>query len=425
MSQTQNTPPISNLGTRLKSLFTHAKYTDCSFMVENSIVNCHKLILASASPVFEAMFYGPLAEKSCIEIPDINYDVFESMIKFIYTDNINESMSTNIEYLIELYYCAEKYLINDLIIAILSRITMILHYSNILKALDFSVCLNLKNLTQICLNFFNNCCLNNANFAAIFIKNNNNAYHMSKSCLNLLLKERRSEKCYNLILLVKEWCRLECECLNLDYEDCVNIKCTLKDVNVPDDIFNDVVNMSSLQVTDYTFISNNSNWLSCQRTYYKAVKPFVIGYNNNDMVFVTTLRCDRFIMLKSIEINSQLLPSQPHLPSKYTENLYVKILSSEDGSVICDQKTIVLNVEYNSSLHIIFEKSIILSPDISYNIKFIWDSSAIGCEYPRNIFSAREKQTNCSFQFDKNNLDMNSIREEGSIVTGIRYAILN
>lgn len=423
MSQAQNKP--SNLGTRLKLLYTHDKFTDCSFMIENSMINSHKLILASASPVFEAMFYGPLAEKSCIEITDISYDIFESMIKFIYSDEIDDNLSTNIEYLIELHYCAEKYLINDLLVTTLNRFKHMLKYSNILQALDYSVCLNLKNLTQICLNFIKVCCLNNPNFATTFMKNDNNMYHMSKNCLNILLNEKFNENNYNLIILIKEWCRTECECLNLDFNDCVNIKFTLNDINIPDDIFNELVNARSLQITDYAFVSNDSNGISCQRTYYKAVKPFVIGHNRDDRVFITTLICDRYIALKSIEINSQLLPSQPHLPTKYTEKMYVQILSSADQNVIFEQKSIVLNVEYNSVLHIPFEKSVILAPDTSYSIKLLWDNSAIGHEYPRNIFAVNEKQTYCNFQFDKNYLNFNSIREEGSIVTGIRYAILN
>ena len=45
-------------------------FTDVTFVLDdNSELNAHKLILALASPMFEAKFYGPLADK--------NQDTFE------------------------------------------------------------------------------------------------------------------------------------------------------------------------------------------------------------------------------------------------------------------------------------------------------------------------------------------------------------
>ncbi|KAH3791323.1 hypothetical protein DPMN_144806 [Dreissena polymorpha] len=45
-------------------------------------IRCHKCILASRSPVFEAMFCGPLDEsKEIIEIPDIEESVLNSFVR--------------------------------------------------------------------------------------------------------------------------------------------------------------------------------------------------------------------------------------------------------------------------------------------------------------------------------------------------------
>lgn len=46
-------------------------------------IPAHKFILATASPVFYAMFYGPLAEKKEIEIIDIEPCIFHAMLKFV------------------------------------------------------------------------------------------------------------------------------------------------------------------------------------------------------------------------------------------------------------------------------------------------------------------------------------------------------
>lgn len=57
--------------------------------IEHRIL-AHKLILASQSPVFKAMFYGPLAEKDEIIINDVPLEVFDSMLRYAF-----ESKHTN------------------------------------------------------------------------------------------------------------------------------------------------------------------------------------------------------------------------------------------------------------------------------------------------------------------------------------------
>ena len=51
---------------------------DVTFIVgsEHEEVHAHKLILISRSPVFHAMFEGPLAEKGEVEMPDVERDTF-------------------------------------------------------------------------------------------------------------------------------------------------------------------------------------------------------------------------------------------------------------------------------------------------------------------------------------------------------------
>ncbi|KAI8128383.1 BTB/POZ and MATH domain-containing protein 3 [Lucilia cuprina] len=67
------------LSRRYEQLLTTEKYCDCVFVVgEAAKVKCHKLILATASPVFEAMFYGPISEaESFVEILDMSEEIFQ------------------------------------------------------------------------------------------------------------------------------------------------------------------------------------------------------------------------------------------------------------------------------------------------------------------------------------------------------------
>uniref|UniRef100_A0A182JF82 BTB domain-containing protein n=1 Tax=Anopheles atroparvus TaxID=41427 RepID=A0A182JF82_ANOAO len=60
------------------------------------------------------MFYGSLAEKQTVNISDINPSVFERLMDYIYAGAVDFDAMHNIEELLELYYCAEKYMIDSL-----------------------------------------------------------------------------------------------------------------------------------------------------------------------------------------------------------------------------------------------------------------------------------------------------------------------
>uniref|UniRef100_A0A1A9Z5U1 BTB domain-containing protein n=1 Tax=Glossina pallidipes TaxID=7398 RepID=A0A1A9Z5U1_GLOPL len=89
------------------------KWSDCRFLVgtppNQHIIAGHKLILAMASPVFECMFFGQMADKSDpIIIPDVQPDAFQSMMEYIYSDRIN---ITSFDKACELCYVAKKYML--------------------------------------------------------------------------------------------------------------------------------------------------------------------------------------------------------------------------------------------------------------------------------------------------------------------------
>ena len=64
-------------------MFDNDLFSDVKFVVAKAVgereskhvVSAHKLVLSISSPVFEAMFYGELAETGdTIELPDCEYD---------------------------------------------------------------------------------------------------------------------------------------------------------------------------------------------------------------------------------------------------------------------------------------------------------------------------------------------------------------
>lgn len=66
-------------------LLQTGQWSDCTFVVgvepHQITFRAHKLILASASPVFEAMFFGGMAEKDApIKILDVQPSAFKLLL---------------------------------------------------------------------------------------------------------------------------------------------------------------------------------------------------------------------------------------------------------------------------------------------------------------------------------------------------------
>ena len=54
------------------------------------VIPAHKFILAIGSPVFEAMFYGGLADtKDTIELPDCDHESLLELFRYMYSDEVN------------------------------------------------------------------------------------------------------------------------------------------------------------------------------------------------------------------------------------------------------------------------------------------------------------------------------------------------
>lgn len=67
-------------------LLQSGQWSDCTFLVgaepHQVVIAGHKLILAMASPVFEAMFYGGMAERNDpIPILDVQPEAFRALLE--------------------------------------------------------------------------------------------------------------------------------------------------------------------------------------------------------------------------------------------------------------------------------------------------------------------------------------------------------
>ncbi|XP_015766362.1 PREDICTED: BTB/POZ domain-containing protein 6-like [Acropora digitifera] len=112
----------STIRERTKFMLNNDLFSDVKFVVRKSdseseseskkVIPVHKFVLSIGSPVFEAMFYGDLAEtRDSIELPDCEYDSLMELFRYLYSDEVNLSGSN----VMGVLYLAKKYIVPSLV----------------------------------------------------------------------------------------------------------------------------------------------------------------------------------------------------------------------------------------------------------------------------------------------------------------------
>lgn len=73
---------------RLSSLYDSGLYSDCSFIVEGTEIQAHRLVLALASPYMERMFLGPEPPTEPVEVP-YSLRVMQLVLRHCYLQDID------------------------------------------------------------------------------------------------------------------------------------------------------------------------------------------------------------------------------------------------------------------------------------------------------------------------------------------------
>ena len=142
---------------RTKFMLNNDLFSDVKFVVRKSnsdfeseskqVIPAHKFVLSISSPVFEAMFYGELAETSgCIELPDCEYNSLLELFRFMYSDEVNLSGSN----VMEIFYLAKKYMVPSLVDKCSEYVQSNLHPSNVLSILPLAEKYDDKTLVDRC-----------------------------------------------------------------------------------------------------------------------------------------------------------------------------------------------------------------------------------------------------------------------------------
>uniref|UniRef100_A0A7N0ZQL4 BTB domain-containing protein n=1 Tax=Kalanchoe fedtschenkoi TaxID=63787 RepID=A0A7N0ZQL4_KALFE len=127
------------------------KCSDITFFVEAKPFYAHKVCLLASSDAFHAMFNGGYREKSAsdVEIPNVKWDVFELMMRYIYTGHVNVSSSVAQDLLV----VADQYLIDGLKKLCESAIAKDICFDNLEQFYELSETFNAKILKRSCLQF--------------------------------------------------------------------------------------------------------------------------------------------------------------------------------------------------------------------------------------------------------------------------------
>ena len=140
---------------RLKFVFNNDLFSDVKFVVRSAkdesaskqVIPAHKFVLSIGSPVFEAMFYGELAEtRDSIELPDCEYESLLELFRYMYSDGVFLSGSN----VMGVLYLAKKYMVPLLAEKCTDYLQNKLKPSNVFSILPFAQKFEERKLTERC-----------------------------------------------------------------------------------------------------------------------------------------------------------------------------------------------------------------------------------------------------------------------------------
>ncbi|XP_052166343.1 BTB/POZ and MATH domain-containing protein 3-like [Oryza glaberrima] len=127
-----------------------------SFVVGGETFPAHRAVLAARSPVFRAELLGPMAEAkmSRITIHDVEPVTFRAMLRFIYTDELEEKDSMATDLLQNLVAVADRYDLSRLKLMCAQKLWEKVSVENVATMLIYAEMHGCPELKTSCLDFF-------------------------------------------------------------------------------------------------------------------------------------------------------------------------------------------------------------------------------------------------------------------------------
>ncbi|KAF5782445.1 putative chromatin remodeling & transcription regulator BTB-POZ family [Helianthus annuus] len=134
-----------------EQLVNNPTLSDITFLIEGKRFYAHKICLLASSDAFRAMFDGGYKEKDAkdIEIPNIRWDVFELMMRYMYTGSVD----VNLEIAQDLLRAADQYLLEGLKRLCEDTIAQDIRVDNVSLLYDLSEAFNAVSLKNACILF--------------------------------------------------------------------------------------------------------------------------------------------------------------------------------------------------------------------------------------------------------------------------------
>ncbi|CAA3033603.1 ARM REPEAT PROTEIN INTERACTING WITH ABF2-like isoform X1 [Olea europaea subsp. europaea] len=125
--------------------------SDVTFLVEGKTFYAHRICLLASSDAFRAMFDGGYREREAknIEIPNIRWDVFELMMRYIYTGSVDVTL----DIAQDLLRAADQYLLEGLKRLCEYAIAQDISVENVSLMFDLSEAFNALSLRHSCILF--------------------------------------------------------------------------------------------------------------------------------------------------------------------------------------------------------------------------------------------------------------------------------
>lgn len=129
------------------------KHSDVTFIVENTKIPAHKLILSTRSEYFQNLIFGDFAEANQNEIKlEVPSDAFKTVLRFFYTGCMSLS-SLNANQIIDIYFLADMYILESLKETMLKYLKAIFSLENCFEILNATCLYSMHDLQEVCLKF--------------------------------------------------------------------------------------------------------------------------------------------------------------------------------------------------------------------------------------------------------------------------------
>ena len=126
-------------------------HSDVSFIVENTKISAHKMILSARSSYFQSMLFAGFSESKKAEIPlNVSLDPFKAILKYIYTGCLSLA-ALDCNEIVDIYDLANQYGFDSLKNSILKYFTVNLKLENCVSILNAAFLYSLDDLQATCM----------------------------------------------------------------------------------------------------------------------------------------------------------------------------------------------------------------------------------------------------------------------------------